>query len=118
MQEEALPVVKALGLGAHLADGKPLEPPLPGLYFSGNYKGLQLMLTVNGQDRAHGVSAVGTLAAGLTTHAALKRFDADLVLSTGTAGGFHNAGSGVSLGDVVLASHTVYHDRRISPPHP
>ena len=73
-------------------------------------------MAINGKDPVHGVDSVGTLAAGLTAQALLKMRKTDLLISAGTAGGFKR--KGVKVGDVVLSSHAVNHDRRISPPHP
>ncbi len=57
---------------------------------------------------------VGTVPAALTAYLALQAFDPDLVISTGTAGGF--GAQGAAIGDVFLSTATVNHDRRIPIP--
>ena len=112
-----MPLVKRLKIGSGPSDGVVLNAPLPARYFRGNYKGLDVVVAINGKDPQHGVDSVGTLSAGLTTHAVLKlRTKTDILLNVGTAGGYKS--KGVKVGDVVFATHMVNHDRRISPPHP
>lgn len=57
---------------------------------------------------------VGTVPAALTTYLALQAFKPDLVISTGTSGGF--ASKGASIADVFISTATVNHDRRIPIP--
>jgi 5'-methylthioadenosine nucleosidase len=57
---------------------------------------------------------VGTAPAALYTYLAVQAFQPDLVISTGTAGGFK--AKGAAIGDVFIASATVNHDRRIAIP--
>lgn len=68
----------------------------------------------SGRDKEHSVDNVGTVAAGLTTYLACQRFQPDLIISVGTAGGFKSQGA--AIGDVFLGTITVNHDRRIPIP--
>ena len=69
---------------------------------------------VAGRDKEHNVDNVGTVAAGLTSYLACQRFQPDLIISVGTAGGFKSQGA--AIGDVFLGTTTVNHDRRIPIP--
>lgn len=57
---------------------------------------------------------VGTLPAALCTYLACQRHKPDLIISTGTAGGFR--AQGAQIGDVFVGTATVNHDRRIPIP--
>ncbi len=69
---------------------------------------------VIGKDGEHGVDNVGTVPAALSTYLACQRFQPDLIISVGTAGGFK--AQGAAIGDVFLGTTTVNHDRRIPIP--
>jgi 5'-methylthioadenosine nucleosidase len=60
------------------------------------------------------VDNVGTVPAALATYLAVQAFSPDLVISTGTAGGF--AARGAAIADVFLSTAMVNHDRRIPIP--
>lgn len=57
---------------------------------------------------------MGTVPAALTTYLAIQAFKPDLVISTGTAGGFRSCGAAIA--DVFVSTATVNHDRRIPIP--
>lgn len=57
---------------------------------------------------------VGTVPAALTTYLAIQAFNPDIVISTGTAGGFSSKGA--SIADIFISTATVNHDRRIPIP--
>ncbi|OMO92885.1 hypothetical protein COLO4_17245 [Corchorus olitorius] len=61
-----------------------------------------------------GVDSVGTISASLVTYAAIQALQPDLIINAGTSGGFKAKGAGI--GDVFLASHVAFHDRRIPIP--
>lgn len=109
MQEEAKPILTALGItGA----GTPLEPPLPPFSYTTNFEGLKLHLVVNGQDPVYKLDSFGTDAATLSTYLGIKAFSPDLVMSAGVAGGFKTQ---ACIGDVYLSQTCVaYFDRRVS----
>ena len=111
MQAEADPILSKLDI---TEAGKPLEPPLPPIYYSTTYEGIQINLVVNGKDPMYGekVDSFGTDAATLSTYLGIKRFSPDLVMSTGVAGGFKTQ---AEIGDVYLSKESVrYFDRRVS----
>ena len=89
-------------------------PGLPAVCYSGTYRGLEVVVVMNGQHPVHGVPSVGTTAAAVTTYAALRRFKPDLLLNAGTAGGFKRQGG--AIGDVYVATAVALHDRRIPIP--
>lgn len=104
MRAEAKPVVEAMGLA-------PISgAPSPNEWFASNDQ--SMVLALNGVDPIHGVDSIGTTPAALTTQAAINHFVPDLVVSTGTAGGF--ASRGGTIGQVVAAhGPVIHHDRRI-----
>ena len=61
------------------------------------------------------LSRIGKVAAATTATALIERFGVDRIVFTGVAGGI---GSGVRVGDVVLASSLVQHDMDASPLFP
>ncbi|KAL6769098.1 hypothetical protein ACKKBG_A17475 [Auxenochlorella protothecoides x Auxenochlorella symbiontica] len=112
MEAEAAPLIQALGL---VQDTPRVIPePAPCVSFSGSHAGAHVHVVVNGKCGKHGVDNVGTVPAALTAYLALQAFDPDLVISTGTAGGF--GAQGAAIGDVFLSTATVNHDRRIPIP--
>ncbi|VDG20759.1 5'-methylthioadenosine/adenosylhomocysteine nucleosidase [Lactiplantibacillus mudanjiangensis] len=52
-------------------------------------------------------SGIGKVQAGMTTALMITNFDVDVVINSGSAGGI---GQGLSVGDVVVATATAYHD--------
>ncbi|GER42308.1 5'-methylthioadenosine/S-adenosylhomocysteinenucleosidase [Striga asiatica] len=60
--------------------------------------------------RYSGVDSIGTVSASLVTYASIQALHPDLIINAGTAGGFKEKGA--SIGDVFLASHVAFHDRR------
>jgi nucleoside phosphorylase len=71
-------------------------------------------LNLVGKDSEHSVDNVGTVPAALSTYLACQRFQPDLIISVGTAGGFQSQGA--AIGDVFLGTTIVNHDRRIPIP--
>ena len=67
-------------------------------------------VAINGTDTAHGVPAVGTVPAALTTYAAIAELSPDLIINAGTAGGF--AARGAKVGDIYLSSAVCARMRR------
>jgi adenosylhomocysteine nucleosidase len=61
------------------------------------------------------ISGIGKVAAATTATLMLERFGVSMVLFTGVAGGL---GTGVSVGDVVVASELLQHDMDASPLFP
>ena len=67
-----------------------------------------------GKDPSSGVDSVGTISSALVTYAAIQSFKPDLIINAGTAGGFKSRGA--TVGDIFIASHSAFHDRRIPIP--
>ena len=85
---------------------RPAEPPAHCVRCSPRHaQGLRA-----GHDRRFGVDSVGTGPAGLAAYLALLTFQPDLLLATGTAGGFR--AQGCRVGEVYVASSYLFHDRR------
>ncbi|DBB01380.1 hypothetical protein WJX77_000982 [Trebouxia sp. C0004] len=110
MTAEALPMVESLGL----QPDEQFASPAPCFSWSGQHFGMQIHIVQNGKDREHSVDNVGTVPAALSTYLACQRFQPDLIISVGTAGGFQSQGA--AIGDVFLGTTTVNHDRRIPIP--
>lgn len=89
-------------------------PDLPALCYTGTFRGLEVVVVMNGQHPIHGVTSVGPTAAAVTAYAALRRFKPDLLLNAGTAGGFQRQGG--AIGDVYVSTAVALHDRRIPIP--
>lgn len=115
MQGEANPILAALGIsepGTPSKPGTPLEPPLPPIFYSTTFSGLNVHLVVNGQDPVYKLDSFGTDAATLSTYLGIKAFSPDLVISAGVAGGFKTQ---ARIGDVYLSKDSMrYFDRRVS----
>ncbi|ETY73920.1 5'-methylthioadenosine/S-adenosylhomocysteine nucleosidase [Lactiplantibacillus fabifermentans T30PCM01] len=63
--------------------------------------------TIDGQAVVLVQSGIGKVQAGMTTALMITNFDVDVVINSGSAGGI---GEGLSVGDVVVATKTAYHD--------
>lgn len=109
MEAEALPMVERLGL---VKDDTLIASPAPCVTYV-SHDG-RICLTYYGKCPNTGVCSVGTAPAALYSYLAIQAFKPDLVISTGTAGGFRARGA--AIGDVFVASVTVNHDRRIAIP--
>lgn len=107
VEREARPLVHSLGL--KLAP-EPLEAPLLGRAYTGNYRGVEITLAVNGQDPVHGVDMVGTVGAALTANSLIKSAKPHLLINAGFGSG---KGTVLRVGDVILATKTRYHDRKL-----
>lgn len=68
--------------------------------------------TLHGQPVVLALSGIGKVAAATTTGALIERLGATRIVFTGVAGG---VGSGVQVGDVVVAQDFVQHDMDASP---
>ncbi|MYV18104.1 5'-methylthioadenosine/adenosylhomocysteine nucleosidase [Furfurilactobacillus milii] len=62
---------------------------------------------INGSDVVLVRSGIGKVEAGLTTALLITNFDVDVVINSGSAGGI---GTGLTVGDVVIADETAYWD--------
>mmetsp|Transcript_2039 Transcript_2039/g.3190 ORF Transcript_2039/g.3190 Transcript_2039/m.3190 type:complete len:248 (-) Transcript_2039:609-1352(-) len=112
MEAEAQPLITAMGL--QLDSPPKIMQPAPCVTFSGTQGSLAVHVVWNGKCNAHGVDNVGTVPAALATYLATQAFKPDLIISTGTAGGFKSQGA--AIGDVFVSSAVMNHDRRIPIP--
>ncbi|KAE8716861.1 5'-methylthioadenosine/S-adenosylhomocysteine nucleosidase 1 [Hibiscus syriacus] len=112
MQTEALPVVNKFQLVEN--PHSPFPEGVPWVHYHGTYKDITINLVWPGKDLTLGVDSVGTVSASLVTYASIQALQPDLIINAGTAGGFKARGAGI--GDVFLASHVAFHDRRIPIP--
>eukprot|EP01031_Cornospumella_fuschlensis_P024628 gene24629-29756_t len=112
MEAEAAPFLKAFDLQPYTFR----EPMfLPCQAYQGKISDDSIVsVIVFGKDRRFNVDSVGTTAAALATYIAIKEFNPDLILSTGTAGGFKRVGA--QIGDCFVGTTFVHHDRRIAIP--
>ncbi|MEE8824819.1 5'-methylthioadenosine/S-adenosylhomocysteine nucleosidase [Lentilactobacillus sunkii] len=67
-------------------------------YYLGSIHGQQLVVVKSG---------IGKVQAGITTSTLINAFHVDAVINSGSAGGI---GDGLSVGDIVVATETAYHD--------
>eukprot|EP00262_Sarcandra_glabra_P012181 TRINITY_DN308_c0_g1_i2.p1 TRINITY_DN308_c0_g1~~TRINITY_DN308_c0_g1_i2.p1 ORF type:complete len:265 (-),score=52.88 TRINITY_DN308_c0_g1_i2:377-1171(-) len=112
MQTEALPLVTRFQLSE---DPDSVFPKgVPWVRYYGIYKDLHINIIWPGKDSHLGVDSVGTMSASLVTYASIQVLKPDLIINAGTAGGFK--AKGACIGDVFLASHVAFHDRRIPIP--
>ncbi|KMZ64192.1 5'-methylthioadenosine/S-adenosylhomocysteine nucleosidase [Zostera marina] len=112
MRSEALPLVNTFKL---LEDTDSLFPVgVPWVRYHGMYKDLKINIIWPGKDRTLGVDSVGTISASLVTYASVLALKPDLIINTGTAGGFK--AKGADIGDVYIVSEVAFHDRRIPIP--
>ena len=111
MQGEAQPLIDKLQF-EHLGD---VYPNLPPQLYQTAYEELTLSLVLLGQDKRFSVDWVGTEPATLATQLAIDKLSPDLVISTGTAGGFASKGSDIGS---IVASHGdfLFHDHDIPLP--
>ncbi|KRM46383.1 MTA SAH nucleosidase [Lentilactobacillus parabuchneri DSM 5707 = NBRC 107865] len=62
---------------------------------------------INNQSLVLVQSGIGKVQAGITTSTLINEFHVDAVINSGSAGGI---GTGLSVGDIVVATETAYHD--------
>lgn len=106
MEAEARPIIERLGL----EEGPAPASPLPFRAFEGD----RVALVTPGRDKRWGVDNIGTQAAALLADAAIRRRRPRLALNAGVAGAF--AAQGAHIGELVVATEAIFHDRRIDLP--
>lgn len=107
MSQEATPIIGQL----ELQTCNDFVSRTPARAFSGQYKGLEISLVINGTDLTHNVECVGTQPATLAAYEALNHFQPDLLINAGTCGAFAEKGS--KIGDVYIGERIRFFDRRI-----
>src|SRR5262245_28664327 len=107
MQAEADPIIRTL----HLQPSQQsIDAQLPFKAYEHCHPNQQIFLLVSGADPRYEVDNIGTQAATLMTYVGIERFQPDLVISAGTAGGF--AARGAEIGTVYLSDDEfLFHDR-------
>lgn len=109
MRAEAQPILEALGAAPV---PETANHRLPARWYTASRNGCEVVVALNGVDPQHGVDAIATQAAALTTYETCRRWPVDLLVTAGAAGGWARCGG--SVGDVYVSrDRFVYHDRRI-----
>lgn len=117
MEAEARPLIDELALEYDPNFG---DPRLPFKHFRGQLGGpsnrkIELLLSLSGKHEVHQVDNIGTEPAALNAYVTLSRFQPDLCINAGTAGGFRCRGC--EIGDVFLIDKPCkFHDHRIPIP--
>lgn len=105
MRAETEPLTECFGL----KEEKGFFAPLPCLLYSGRVGESELCVVQNGRD--HDRDLIGCEAAAVTTLAAIERLHPDIVVCSGTCGGWKRYGA--EVGKVYLGSGVMFHDRRV-----
>lgn len=106
MQAEAQPFIDAFGI----KEQENFFAPLPcRLYSAEVAPGKMLHVVLNGQQ--HGSDLVGCEAASVATLAAIQRLQPDIVINSGTCGGF--MAKGANIADIFIGDSVMFHDRRV-----
>ncbi len=109
MRAEAREFIEALGLKQ---EGNVFDDKLPMMAYSGKVDNLSVVVVLNGIDKRFDVDNVATQPAVLATYVGIQKFNPDLIINAGTAGGFKKADH--EIGDAVVSCDTLkFHDRRI-----
>jgi len=113
MEAEARPLIDELGLEYDPTLG---DPRLPFKHFRGSLDGrIELLLSLSGKDSRYQVDHIGTEPATLNAYVSLSKFQPDLCINAGTAGGFRSRGC--AIGDVFMIDRPCkFHDHRIPIP--
>lgn len=105
MRAEAQPIIEHFGLQSQ----KDFFTPLPCRLHSGITDGSELYVVTNGVQ--HNRDLIGCEAATMTTMAAIERLQPDIIICSGTCGGWQQHGT--ETGKVYLGDGVMFHDRRI-----
>lgn len=101
MQQEAQPFIDHYGV----EEVKDFFAPLPCKL----YRKDDLYIVHNG--KIHGSNIIGCEAAAMTTTLAMERLHPDIVVTSGTCGGFKSEGADIA--DVFIGNRAMFHDRRV-----
>lgn len=105
MRAETAPLTECF----HLKEEEDFFAPLPCRLYRGTVNGSQLYVVQNG--REHDRDLIGCEAAAVTTMAAIERLHPDIIVCSGTCGGWKRYGA--EVGRVYLGSGVMFHDRRV-----
>lgn len=109
MGAEAREFIRALDLKQ---EKNAFDEKLPMMAYSGKVEDLSVVVVLNGIDKRFYVDNVATQPAVLATYVGIQKFNPDLIINAGTAGGFKKANH--EIGDAVVSCDTLkFHDRRI-----
>jgi 5'-methylthioadenosine nucleosidase len=116
MEQEILPLLKILN--ARRIDNYFSNSRLPMHAYEARIGQMDILFSTNGNIPSprtqKPIALIGTVPAIINTLSIIETFHPDLIVSSGTAGGFQKRGS--QIGDVYLCSAARFHDRRISLP--
>jgi nucleoside phosphorylase len=111
MHDEAKPLINAMKLNEQ---GR-INPNYTIEHYSGQTSGHTIDLIVNGRCSVYNVDQIGTQVSTLCAHLGIEKFNPNIVINAGTAGGFNS--DNATIGDVYLSYPAInYHDRRINIP--
>jgi 5'-methylthioadenosine nucleosidase len=110
MEAEAQPLLDKLKL-AHVDTRPNFTECIP---YEGVYNNCKITLITNGKSKRFGVDNVGTDPATLACYMGIERYNPDIIINAGTAGGFKRAGA--CIGDAYITTKMHFHDRRIPIP--
>jgi nucleoside phosphorylase len=105
MQAEAKPFIDRY----NIQEKEGFFSPLPCRLYEGEVEGILLDVVLNGQE--HGSDLIGCEAATVATLSAIQRLHPDLVINSGTCGGFGS--NGANIADVYSGNGVMFHDRRV-----
>lgn len=105
MQAEAQPFIDHYGV----VEVKDFFAPLPCKLYQANMDGMELSIVLNG--RQHGSDLIGCEAASVATLSAIQKLHPDIVVNSGTCGGFKS--DGADIADVFIGNKAMFHDRRV-----
>lgn len=105
MRAEAKPFIEQFGI----LQQKDFFSPLPCLLYQGEVGGSTLSVVLNGEE--HGSDLIGCEAAVVATMSAIERLHPDIIISSGTCGGWQR--KGMAVGEVYIANGVMFHDRRV-----
>ena len=105
MKAEAQPFIERYGI-------KQVEgffAPLPCELYEGEVNGATLDVVLNGMQ--HDSNLIGCEAASVATLSAIQRLHPDIVVNSGTCGGFKKHGADIA--EVFIGNGVMFHDRRV-----
>lgn len=105
MQAEAQPFIDHYGV----KEVKDFFSPLPCKLYQADIDGTELSIVLNGQQ--HESDLVGCEAASVATLSAIQKIQPDIIVNSGTCGGFKSEGADIA--DVFIGNAVMFHDRRV-----
>lgn len=109
MQAEAQPFIDHFGVEEVKDFFSPLPCKLYRSTLSEEDGGAELNIVLNGQQ--HGSDLVGCEAASVATLSAIQKINPDIIINSGTCGGFKSEGA--SIAEVFIGNAVMFHDRRV-----